>query len=110
MSKATHKNTTVALTVAANQVLGTLDITNCNGACVQLNSLAATAGSMKLQRSLDNTNWEDIASATKTLTASGVAVANTINISAEYSGHIRALVTLSGGAGDYDFFMLGKER
>ena len=106
MSKVTHKQATVALTIAANQQALTLDVTNCNGASVQLNGLASTAGSMKLQYSNDNTNWEDIPSATSTLAASE---ANIINVSGLYTGHIRALVTLSGGAGTYSLFALGKE-
>lgn len=107
MSKAVHKKDSVALTVSANQVLGTLDITNCNGVAVQLNGAVGLAGSMKLQYSLDNTNWADISGATATLSGVGPYV---INQAAIYAGHIRVLATVSAGAGTYDFFMLGKER
>jgi len=107
MSKCTHKKETVTLSVASNQVVGTLDVTNCNGASVQLNGLAGSAGSMKLQQSNDNTNWADIASATATISGVGPYI---INVSALYTGHIRALVTLSGGAGSYTAYFLGKER
>lgn len=107
MSKVVHKKGTVALTVSADQVIDKLDITNCNGFSIQLNGITGTAGTMKLQQSNDNTNWEDVPSATSTLAANE---ANIINTPALYTGHIRALVTLSGGAGNYNFFMLGKER
>lgn len=107
MSKVVHKKGTVALTVSADQVIDKLDITNCNGFSIQLNGITGTAGTMKLQQSNDNTNWEDVPSATSTLAANE---ANIINAPALYTGHIRALVTLSGGAGNYNFFMLGKER
>lgn len=107
MSKVSHKKDTVALTVATNQVLATFDITNCNGVAIQLNGIVGTVGSMKVQHSNDNTNWMDITSATLTLTASA---ANIINIVQLYTGHVRVLVTLSAGAGDYDYFFLGKEN
>ena len=107
MSKVVHKKGTVALTVSADQAIDNLDITNCNGFSIQLNGITGTAGTMKLQQSNDNTNWEDVPSATSTLAANE---ANIINTPALYTGHIRALVTLSGGAGTYTYFMLGKER
>lgn len=107
MSKAYHKKVTVTLTNTANQVVGALDITNCNGASVQMNTAAGASGSMKLQESNDNTNWADIASATATISG---AAANIINVSARYTGHVRLLVTLSAGAGSYDVYFLGKER
>lgn len=107
MSKVVHKKDTVDLIVGANQLVAVLDITNCNGCSIQLNGIAGTAGSMKLQCSNDNTNWIDIASASVTLSASS---ANIINLAQLYTGHVRALVTLSGGAGSYDYFFLGKER
>lgn len=106
MSRVVRKKETVALTVSANQVLGTLDITNCNGVSVQLNGIVGTAGSMKLQQSNDGTNWEDIPSATSTLAASE---ANIINASALYTGFVRALCTLSAGAGSYDVIFMAKE-
>lgn len=107
MSKTSHKLITKTLAVAVDQVVGTFDATSCNGVSVQINGIAATAGSMKLQRSNDNTNWEDIPSATATLAAS---VAKIIEVSQFYSAHVRIMVTLSGGAGDYTFFVLGKEH
>ena len=107
MSKVVHKKETVALTVSSNQVVGVLDITNCNGVSVQINGIAGTAGTIKLQRSNDNTNWEDISGATATL---GASVPKIIDIGPVYIGHVRALVTLSGGAGTYDVYFLGKER
>lgn len=107
MAKAVHKNGSVALTVSSNQVVDALDITNCNGASFQLNGIVGSAGSAKLQHSLDNQNWVDIPSATVTLTASA---ANIINATGLYTGHIRALVTLSAGAGTYNYYFLGKER
>lgn len=107
MSKVVHKKTSVALTVSSNQVAAVLDITNCNGVSAQLNGIANTAGSMKLQRSNDNANWEDIPNATATL---GASVPKIIDVGPIYSGHVRLLVTLSGGAGTYDVYLLGKER
>lgn len=107
MAKTTHKKGTVALTVSSNQLVDYIDITSCNGASVQLNGIAGTAGSMKLQHSNDGTNWLDIPSATLTLVASS---ANIINQSALYTAHVRLLVTLSGGAGSYNYYILGKER
>ena len=107
MSKVIHKKDSKALTVSSDQEVIRLDVTNCNGASVQLNGIAGTSGSMKLQQSNDNTNWEDIPSATSTLAANE---ANIINVSGLYTGHIRALVTLSAGAGTYTAFALGKER
>ena len=107
MSKVVHKKSTKALTVSSDQVLDVLDVTNCNGVSVQLNGIAATSGSMKLQYSNDSTNWEDIPSATSTLAANEANIINTPNI---YTGFVRALVTLAAGAGTYSYFMLGKER
>ncbi len=107
MSKVVHKKGTIALSVASNQVVDTLDITNCNGVSVQLNGITGTAGSMQLQMSNDNSNWFNLGSA---LTLQSGALPNVINQSAVYTGHVRVLVTLSGGAGNYDYFMLAKER
>lgn len=107
MSKAIHKKSAVALTVSVNQVIDNLDITNCNGVSFQINGIAGTAGSAKLQHSLDNQNWVDIPSATTTLSPNA---GNIINVAALYTGHVRALVTLSAGAGTYDYYFLGKER
>lgn len=107
MSKVTHKKGQVTLTVSADQLVDYIDVTNCNGVSVQLNGIVGTAGSMKLQQSNDNANWEDIPSATSTLAASE---ANIINVSGLYTAHARALVTLSAGAGTYSYFILGKER
>lgn len=107
MSKVVHKNGSKALTVAVDQILDTLDMTNSNGVSVQLNTIAGAAGTMKLQYSNDNSIWEDIPSATKTLTANA---ANVINWPALYTAHVRVLVTLSAGAGTYNYFMLCKER
>ena len=83
MSKVVHKKGTVALTVSADQVIDKLDITNCNGFSIQLNGITGTAGTMKLQQSNDNTNWEDVPSATSTLAANE---ANIINAPALYTG------------------------
>jgi hypothetical protein len=108
MSKAVHEKGTQTLTVSSDQVLTQkIDITSCNGVSFQLNGISGTAGSAKLQHSLDGSNWEDITSATSTLAASE---ANIINVSGLYSAHVRALVTLSGGAGSYSYFFLAKER
>lgn len=107
MSRVVHKTGEIALAVATDQIVAVLDITNCNGVSVQLNGIASTAGSMKIQQSNDNQNWEDIPSATSTLAASE---ANIINVANLYTGHVRVLVTLSGGAGTYKFFMLCKEH
>lgn len=107
MSKVVHKQGEKSLTVFADQVLDYIDVTNCNGVSIQLNGIAGTAGSMKLQQSNDNNNWEDIPSATSTLAANE---ANIINVSNVYTGHVRALVTLSAGAGAYKYFILAKEH
>ena len=107
MSKVVHKNGSIALAVSNDQVVDKVDITNYNGVSFQLNGIAGTAGSAKLQHSLDNSNWEDIASATSTLAASE---ANIINVAGLYTGHVRALVTLSAGAGTYSYYFLAKER
>lgn len=107
MAKTTHKKGSVALVVAVDQLVDVLDVTNCNGASIQLNGIVGTTGTMKLQYSNDNTLWEDIPSATSTLAASEANVINWPNL---YTGHVRALVTLTAGAGTYDYFMLGKER
>lgn len=107
MSKVVHKKETVALTVSANQEVIKLDITHCNGFSVQLNGIVGTAGSIKLQYSNDNANWMDIPSATATLTASAANIINAANL---YTGFVRALVTLSAGAGTYEVYALTKER
>jgi hypothetical protein len=107
MSKVVHKKGSIALTVSADQVIDNIDATNCNGVSIQLNGIAGTAGSMKLQYSNDNTNWQDIPSATATLAANA---ANIINFAGLYAAHVRALVTLSGGAGTYNYYILAKER
>ena len=108
MAKVTHERIYAKpLAVAADQVAGKIDLTNCNGVSVQINGITGTAGSMKLQRSNDNTNWEDIPSATVTLAANAPKI---INVPDVYFAHVRILVTLSAGAGNYDIFALGKER
>lgn len=108
MSKTLHKQIlAVPLIVAADQVVGTLDITSCNGVSVQVNPPALAAGSIKLQRSNDNTNWEDIPSATATLAATA---AKMINVADLYAGHVRIIATISAGPGEYNFFLLGKEH
>ncbi|KHD88838.1 MAG: hypothetical protein OM95_06900 [Bdellovibrio sp. ArHS] len=106
MAKVIHKSFKKTLTVSSDQVIGQIDVTNCNGISVQINGITGTAGSMKLQRSNDNTNWEDIPSATVTLAANS---AKTINVPDLYSGHVQILVTLSAGAGEYNFYCLAKE-
>ena len=107
MSKVTHKKDTVTLTVSSNQVLATLDATNCNGVSIQVNPPVGASGTMKLQWSNDNTNWIDIASATATISSATPAIIVKENF---YAGHCRALVTLSAGAGAYTYYALGKER
>ena len=108
MSKVVHEKDSQVLTVSTDQVLTKkIDITNCNGVSFQLNGITGTAGSAKLQQSLDGSNWEDIASATSTLAANE---ANIINVSGLYTAFVRAVVTLSAGAGTYSYFFLGKER
>ena len=107
MSKAIHKKGTVALPLTTETLVDYIDCTNCNGVSFQLNGITGTAGTMKLQQSNDGSLWEDITSATSTLAASE---ANIINVSGLYTGHVRALVTLSGGNGDYSYFILAKER
>lgn len=107
MSKVVHKPFIKTLAVAADQVVGVVDCTNCNGFSAQINGNATTAGSMKLQRSNDNTNWEDVPTATATL---AVNAAKLINIADVYWAHTRILVTLSAGAGSYTITALAKER
>lgn len=108
MSKVSHKIfRNVPLTATTDQIIGTLDVTNCNGFSVQINGITGTAGTMKVQRSNDNETWEDITGATATLAAN---VAKGITVTDLYFGHVRVLVTLSGGAGNYNFFFLGKEH
>lgn len=99
------KKGTAALTVSADQVLGTFDISNCNGFSVQLNGIVGTTGSMKVQQSNDNTLWEDVPSATSTLAASE---ANIINVTSLYTLHVRVLVTITAAAGNYSWIMVGK--
>ena len=107
MSKVVHVKNTLNLIVATDQEVARIDVTNCNGVSAQLNGIAGTAGSMKLQQSNDNTNWVDIPSATATLAPTA---ANIISVPNIYTGHVRLLATLSGGAGEYNAFLLGKEH
>lgn len=108
MAKNSHLKASKALSVATDQVLcDPFDMTHWNGVSVQLNGITGTAGSMQLQMSNDGSKWVNLGSA---LTLGSGAVGNIINQSAVYTGFIRALVTLSAGAGTYDYFILGKER
>ena len=52
MSKVVHKNGSIALAVSSDQVVDKVDITNYNGVSFQLNGIAGTAGSAKLQHSI----------------------------------------------------------
>lgn len=107
MSKSQGKVSKKTLAVATDQELIIIDMTQYNGIAVQLNGLAATSGSMKLQHSNDQKLWEDIPSATSTLTASE---ANIINASNIYAGFVKVLVTLAAGPGEYAYSFLAKEH
>lgn len=107
MSKSAPKNSKATLTVTADQVLAIIDMSMYNGIAVQLNGIGSTAGSMKLQHSNDQKLWSDISGATLTLAAN---VANIINQPNIYAGSVRILVTLSNGAGSYDYAILAKEH
>jgi hypothetical protein len=107
MSKVVHKKGTKTLTVSTDQVLDTFDITNCNGFSLQVNGITLTAGSIQLQYSNDNTTWANLG--TSVALGAG-AVANVINQAGIYTGHIRVLITISAGPGDYNYFLLGKEN
>ena len=108
MSKVVHKNKKQeALTVSTQILSEVLDCTNCNGVAFQINGIAATAGSAKLQHSLDGSNYADITGATVTLGASAAFI---INVPSLYAGFVRASVTLSAGPGNYDYFFLAKEN
>ncbi|HAB98235.1 MAG TPA: hypothetical protein DCE71_00215 [Parachlamydiales bacterium] len=110
MAKCVRELRSVALTNTSNQEAVRIDLSNCNGVSFQLNSLAATSGSMRVQRSNDGTNWEDVSGATKTLTNAATNVANTLEVSPIYSGFARLLVTLAAGGGTYTAIAFGKER
>jgi len=107
---------TVALTVTTQTVKDSaLDITNYSGVSVSITTPAAAAGSMFLQwcnfNSAVDADWTAIPTAqypnaTVTLAASGSQM---VNVAGLHCGFVRVRVTLSAGAGNYNFFMLAKD-
>ena len=103
-----------ALTVTTNNIEA-LDVTNHVGVSVTVRSPAGGAGSVKLQmsnigNSATATDWTDVPTticATGTLVASGSVTISTIaGIRAAF---VRAVVTVSAGAGNYDIYYVAKE-
>lgn len=103
-----------ALTVSAN-VIESFDITHFSGCAVTVKSPAGAAGSVKLQYSNINSSvaadWTDIPTsiiaASATLVAAGsVTLASFAGI---HAGFVRAVVTVSAGAGNFDIYYLAKD-
>lgn len=114
MAQTVKKNlTNVALTVATTNIEA-FDVTNQVGVSVTVQSPAGAAGSVKLQMSninSSNTNdWTDVPTtiiATGTLVASGsVTISSIAGVRAAF---VRAVVTVSAGAGNYNIYYLAKE-
>ena len=97
------------LTVSTNQI-ESLDITNFSGCAITVISPAGAVGTFKLQycntNSSNLTDWTDIPSASLPIVASG---GSTLDISNTHAGFVKAVVTLSAGAGNYDIYYLAKD-
>jgi hypothetical protein len=97
------------LTVSANAI-ESIDITNFSGCAITVISPAGAAGTFKLQYSNINSpnaaDWTDIPSASLAIVASG---GSTLDISNTHAGFVRAVITLSAGAGNYDIYYLSKD-
>lgn len=114
MAQTVKKNLTgVALTVATTAI-ESFDVTNQVGVSVTVKSPAGAAGTFKLQMSNINStldaDWTDVPTtiaATGTLVASGSATVSTI--SGIRAAFVRAVVTVSAGAGNYNIYYLAKE-
>lgn len=107
-------DTTVALTVTT-QTIHTIDITNYSGCSTTIKCPAAAAGSMFYEwcniNSAVDADWNAVPTAqypnaTVTLAAS---TSKTINVHGLHVGFLRVRVTLSAGAGNYDFYSLAKD-
>jgi hypothetical protein len=100
---------TQPLTVSTNQI-ESFDITNFSGVAVTVISPAGAVGTLKVQYSNINSpnlaDWTDIPSATIAVVASGGV---TLDISNTHAGFVKAVITLSAGAGNYDIYYLAKD-
>lgn len=114
MAQTVKKNlTNVALTVATTAIEA-FDVTNQVGVSVTVQAPAGAAGSVKLQMSNINSataaDWTDVPTtivAVGTLVASGSVTISTI--SGLRAAFVRAVVTVSAGAGNYNVYYLAKE-
>lgn len=100
---------TTPLIVGTNQI-ESLDITNFSGCAITVISPIGAVGNFKLQYSNTNSSnlldWTDIPSATLPVVAGG---GSTLDISNTHAGFVKAVVTLSAGAGNYDIYYLAKD-
>ncbi len=110
MARSENKRLKAApLIVGANQI-ESFDITNFSGCAITIISPVGAAGTFKLQYSNTNSanlaDWTDIPSATLPIVANG---GSTLDISNTHAGFVKAVVTLSAGAGSYDIYYLAKD-
>lgn len=114
MAQTVKKNLkNVALIVAANNIEA-FDVTNQVGVSVTVQSPVGATGTVKLQFSnINSTNDADWTDVPTTIAPTGTLVANgsvTISsISGVRAAFVRAVVTLTAGAGNYNIYYLAKE-
>lgn len=114
MAKSVQKTGTKALTVST-QTLDVIDLTNYSGVSATLKCLASASGTLFLEwcnfNSTVDGDWKAVPTA-QYPNASVALVASqsvTVNASLLSVGFIRVRVTLGAGAGNYDYYALGKE-
>lgn len=105
MGRCDRKNIEKVALAAGDNPLEGIDITNYSGCAAQIIGPALGAGTLKLQASMDNTNWFDITGATIAINA-GKALVQAIQL--HYS-FVRPHVNLTAGPGDYKVQLLAKD-
>lgn len=86
---------TIALSTSYNS--DSFDMTNQNGASLQINKTGVGTGTAKIQESNDGVNWTDVSGATFTFAAGAVSSIKTVT--GVYSSLLRAVITETGGLG-----------
>lgn len=81
------------------------DLTNFSSIAYAIKGPGAGAGTLKIQGSMNKTDWADIASATTSIT-SGFAQVQATFVAYPF---VRAHINLSAGAGNYDIYELAKD-
>lgn len=105
MCRSVPKNIEKQNLAMGDNLLDPMDITNYSGCSAQIIGPVGGTGTLKLQASLDNINWFDIAGASVALNA-GKAMVQAIQL---HYALVRPHINITAGPGDYKIQMLAKD-